>query len=202
MQRRRIHPHCTSWCFLILRFLITVATNNASERCSLKQTPGTRNFQNCISLLKYTCFRKNYTHTHSHSKTVWIGEGCNKAGIVVIWLKSVLLYEKQLHACSKNRITTCQCPIVCTFCKIKSKVSSSTSTEFLVARITSELHKHLNYWEICHFDQSSELSQTYQMTYGKPPVPLPQQPSMHKASHKIHDLEYQNILLQDVEAFI
>ena len=46
----------------------------------------------------------------------------------------------------------------------------------------SELHKHLNYWKICHFDQSSELSQTYQMTYGIPPIPLPQQLSMHQAT--------------------
>lgn len=40
------------------------------------------------------------------------------------------------------------------------------------------------------------------MTYGKPPVPLPQQLSMHQASHKIHDLEHQNSLLQDIEGFI
>lgn len=102
---------------------------------------------------------------------------------------------------TQNQSQACQCPIVCIFCKIKAKVSSLTSTEFLVACITSELHKHLNYWKIHHFDQSSELSQTYQMTYGKPPVPLPQQLSMHQASHKIHDLEHQNSL-QDIEGFI
>lgn len=84
------------------------------------------------------------------------------------------------------------------FCKVKSKVSSSTITEFLLACIKAELHKHLNYWKICHL----ELLQTYQMTYGKPPVPLPQQLSMHQASHKIHDLEYQNSRLLAVEAFI
>lgn len=65
-MQRRIQPHCTLGDFLTLQFFITVASNSASERSSFKQTTGTKDFQNCISLPKYACLQKKL-HTHTHT---------------------------------------------------------------------------------------------------------------------------------------